>query len=35
MDGQTKTEIWDLAASAFIAVSVVSSMVYFIASAIQ
>jgi len=35
MDEQTKTEIWDLAAGAFIAVSVVSSKAYFIASAIQ
>ena len=33
MDEQTKTEIWDLAAGAFIAVSVVSSMAYFIAIA--
>jgi hypothetical protein len=35
MDEQTKTEIWDLAAGTFIAVSVFSSMAYFIASAIH
>jgi len=35
MDEQTKTEIWDVAAGTFIAVSVFSSMAYFIASAIH
>ena len=34
MDEQTKTEIWDLAAGTFIAVSVVSSLAYMIVSAI-
>ena len=35
MDEQTKTEIWDLAAGTFIAVSVVSGMVFIIANAIH
>jgi hypothetical protein len=35
MDEYTKTEIWDLAAGTFIAVSVVSSMAFIIASAIH
>jgi hypothetical protein len=34
MDDQTKTEIWDLAAGTFIAVSVFSSMAYVVFSAI-
>jgi hypothetical protein len=34
MDEQTKTEIWDLAASTFIAVSVVSSVAFIVVSAI-
>ena len=34
MDEITKTEIWDLAAGTFIAVSVVSGVAYIIASAI-
>jgi hypothetical protein len=34
MDEQTKSEIWDLTAGTFIAVSVVSSLAYLIASAI-
>jgi len=34
MDEQTKTEIWELAASTFIAVTVVSSLAYVIVSAI-
>ena len=35
MDEYTKTEIWDLAAGTFIAVSVVSGMAFIIASAIH
>jgi hypothetical protein len=35
MDEQTKMEIWDLAAGTFIAVSVVSSMAFIIASAVH
>jgi hypothetical protein len=35
MDEQTKTEIWDLAAGTFIAVSVVSGMAYIIATAMH
>jgi hypothetical protein len=35
MDKQTKTEIWDLAAGTFIAISVVSGMAYIIANAIH
>jgi hypothetical protein len=35
MDEQTKTEIWDLAAGTFIAVSVVSGMAFIIANAIH
>ena len=35
MANYTKTEIWDLAAGTFIAVSVVSGVAYIIASAIH
>jgi hypothetical protein len=35
MDEQTKSEIWDLAAGTFIAVSVFSSMAFIIANAIH
>ncbi len=35
MDKQTKMEIWDLAAGTFIAVSVVSSIAFIVASAIH
>jgi hypothetical protein len=35
MDEQMKTEIWDLAAGTFIAVSVVSGMAYIIATAVH
>ena len=35
MDDGTKSEIWDLAAGTFIAVSVVSGMTYIIAAAIH
>ena len=35
MSEYTKTEIWDLAAGTFIAVSVVGGMAFIIASAIQ
>jgi hypothetical protein len=35
MDEQTKTEIWDLAAGTFIAVSVFSSMAFIIVRAIH
>jgi hypothetical protein len=35
MDKQTKTEIWDLVAGTFIAVSVVSGMAFIVASAIH
>jgi hypothetical protein len=34
MDEQTKSELWDLTAGTFIAVSVVSSLAYMIVSAI-
>jgi hypothetical protein len=35
MDDNTKHAIWDLAAGTFIAVSVVSSMAYIVASAVH
>jgi hypothetical protein len=35
MDENTKSEIWDLAAGTFIAVSVVSSMAFIIANALR
>jgi hypothetical protein len=35
MDNNTKTEIWDLAAGTFIAVSVISGMAFIIAAAIH
>jgi hypothetical protein len=35
MDKQTKTEIWDLVAGTFIAVSIVSGMAFIVASAIH
>ena len=35
MDDNTKLQIWDLAAGTFIAVSVVSSMAFMVASAIH
>jgi hypothetical protein len=35
MDDNTRAEMWDLAAGTFIAVSIVSSMAFFVASAIH
>jgi hypothetical protein len=35
MDDNTKSEIWDLAAGTFIAVSVMSSMAFIIAKAVH